>query len=80
MSILPRLAAPWRSAAALVAPVRLRDRGRAADQVADAVKFVDEAEARLLELAEEAGRAEWVQNTYITDDTEVLAAAGQRAR
>jgi peptidyl-dipeptidase A len=48
--------------------------------VAEAVKFVDEAEARLKALAEEAARAEWVKNTHITEDTEILAAqANQRA-
>src|SRR5512137_1809407 len=47
---------------------------------ADAKTFLDQAEARLLTLSEEAGRAAWVQNTYITDDTEMLAArANQRA-
>jgi peptidyl-dipeptidase A len=41
---------------------------------ADARKLVEEASARLLELGIEAGRAQWVQATYITYDTEVLAA------
>src|SRR5215213_7890222 len=41
---------------------------------ADARKLVEEASARLLELGIEAGRAQWVQSTYITYDTEVLAA------
>jgi peptidyl-dipeptidase A len=36
--------------------------------------FVDEAETRLLRLSNEAGRANWVQSTYITVDTEALAA------
>jgi len=42
--------------------------------VAEAKAFLDEAEARLLALATDAGRAAWVQATYITDDTETLAA------
>jgi peptidyl-dipeptidase A len=42
--------------------------------VEDARKFLDEAEKRLLDLAIEAGRAQWVQVTYITYDTEILAA------
>ena len=47
---------------------------------AEARSFVDEAEARLLELSNENSRADWVKSTYITDDTEVLAAqANQRA-
>jgi len=42
-------------------------------------RFVAEAEARLLELAIEQQRVEWVKSTYITDDTEQLAAlANQR--
>jgi len=51
-----------------------------APTVAEAKAFVDAAEAKLMELAVEASRAGWVQSTYITDDTEVLAAkANERA-
>jgi len=40
---------------------------------------MDRAEADLLALANEAARAGWVQETYITDDTEAIAAkAGER--
>jgi peptidyl-dipeptidase A len=57
------------------APVRAQ-----APTVAKAKAFVDEAEGKLLELSIEASRASWVQSTYITDDTEVLAAkASERA-
>ena len=46
----------------------------------EARKFVDEAEPRLLALANEAGRAAWVQANFITQDTEALAAkANERA-
>jgi peptidyl-dipeptidase A len=41
---------------------------------AGARKLVEEASARLLDLGIEAGRAQWVQATYITADTEILAA------
>jgi peptidyl-dipeptidase A len=41
---------------------------------ADARKLLEEANTRLLELGIEAGRAQWVQATYITYDTEILAA------
>lgn len=41
----------------------------------EARKFVEKAEAELLELSNAAGRAAWVQQTHITDDTEALAAA-----
>jgi peptidyl-dipeptidase A len=41
----------------------------------DAARFVAEAEARLAALSDEQQRAQWVQATYITDDTQALAAA-----
>ncbi|MEP7132030.1 MAG: M2 family metallopeptidase [Acidobacteriota bacterium] len=41
---------------------------------AEARAFIAEAETTLLALANEASRASWVQSTYITDDTEILAA------
>ena len=42
-------------------------------------QFVAEAESQLLSLSIESQRAEWVKSTYITDDTEALAAlANQR--
>ena len=41
----------------------------------DVRKFVEKAEAELLELSNAASRASWVQQTHITDDTEALAAA-----
>ena len=40
----------------------------------EARKFVAEAEKRLAELSVIAERASWVQSTYITPDTEVMAA------
>lgn len=47
--------------------------------VEEAKKFIEEAEARLLTLSTEAERANWVQATFITADTEILAAlANQR--
>ena len=42
--------------------------------VADAKAFLDEAEAKLLVLSVESGRADWVKDNFITDDTELLAA------
>jgi peptidyl-dipeptidase A len=41
---------------------------------AEAKKFVDDAEQHLLKLLIDQGRADWVKSTYITDDTETLAA------
>jgi peptidyl-dipeptidase A len=48
--------------------------------VADAKKFIEDAETRLLALNVDDSRADWVKSTYITDDTEALAAqADERA-
>ena len=40
----------------------------------EAEKFLADAEKRLLDLNIKAGRADWVKSTFITDDTELLAA------
>jgi peptidyl-dipeptidase A len=40
----------------------------------EARQFVEKAEAELLELSNQAGRAQWIQSTYITEDTEAVAA------
>lgn len=46
---------------------------------ADARKFVETAEADLLRLSNEAGQAQWLQATYINQDSEAVAArANQR--
>src|SRR3974390_2933437 len=37
-------------------------------------KFADDVEQKLLVLGIDAGRADWVKSTYITDDTEILSA------
>jgi hypothetical protein len=42
--------------------------------VADAEKFMNEAEARLSDLTVKLNRAGWVQENFITDDTEALSA------
>ena len=50
------------------------------NQVEQAKRFIEDAEAKLLEVNVEAGRADWVKATYITEDTEILAAkADERA-
>jgi Oligoendopeptidase F len=47
--------------------------------VAEVKAFLDAAEARLLQLTTEAGRAQWIQATYITYDSEIIAAqAGEK--
>jgi len=40
----------------------------------EAKAFMKNVEAKLLDLSVEFGRADWVKSTYITDDTEILAA------
>jgi peptidyl-dipeptidase A len=46
--------------------------------VEDAQAFITRAEARLLELGNRQQRAAWVQATYITDDTEQIAAEANK--
>ena len=43
--------------------------------VADAKAFMDRTEAELLKMTTMQQRAQWVQETYITDDTELLSAS-----
>jgi len=40
----------------------------------EARSFIDTAEQKLLQLGVDSGRADWVKSTYITDDTESMAA------
>ena len=46
----------------------------AAPTVEEATRFVADAEARLAQLNEDQQRAAWVQSTYITHDTQIIAA------
>jgi len=48
--------------------------GGGAPTVDEARRFVAEAEARLLDLSNRQSRADWVSQTYITDDTEKISA------
>ncbi len=47
----------------------------AAPTIASARAFMDKAEAELMKLSILGARAEWVDETYITDDTDILTAA-----
>jgi peptidyl-dipeptidase A len=47
--------------------------------VDDARQFIDRAEAQLLDLWVKQQRASWVQETFITDDTETIAAEADEA-
>ena len=62
------------AASGVAADVSRAASARRAPTVAEAKAFVEEAEAKLLKLGVDASRAGWVQSTYITDDTETLAA------
>ncbi len=50
-----------------------------APTVAEASKFADEVEKRLFDLQVKASRAAWVQENFITDDTEQVAADANEA-
>lgn len=50
-----------------------------APNAADAKRFIDTAEARLLELQIKSSRASWVQQTYITDDTDQISSDASQA-
>ncbi|HEX7809942.1 MAG TPA: M2 family metallopeptidase [Thermoanaerobaculia bacterium] len=45
-----------------------------APTVADATAFVNDAEAKLAAMNVDSQRASWVQSTYITEDTQIIAA------
>src|SRR5512133_3730169 len=49
-------------------------KGAVAVTAVQAKTFVEEAETKLLALANESSRASWVQSNFITDDTEILSA------
>ena len=53
-------------------PNSLSSSGAGTKEEAD--KFLGDAEKRLMDLSIKAGRADWVKSTFITDDTETLAA------
>jgi peptidyl-dipeptidase A len=51
----------------------------AAPTLEEARAFLEDAEARLLDLSNRQGRADWVSQTYITDDTEKISAEANQA-
>jgi peptidyl-dipeptidase A len=75
----------WIGGAALVVVVVVaaeaqvtRAQGRA-PTVEEARAFLDGAEVRLLDLSNRQSRADWVSQTYITDDTEKISAEATQA-
>jgi peptidyl-dipeptidase A len=65
----------WIGWIGLVAALSVLSAGAAAPTAAQAKSFADKAEAELFAVSNSANRAEWVSETYITDDTEGIAAA-----
>jgi peptidyl-dipeptidase A len=51
----------------------------AAPTVAEAERFISQAETRLLDLWIKSGRASWVSENFITEDTESIAADAEQA-
>ena len=49
--------------------------GQSVPTADEAKKFIEDAEARLLELTIDAERASWVQSTFITADTQLISAS-----
>ena len=47
--------------------------------LADARAFIEEAETRLQELSIKSDRADWVQQNFITEDTEKIASDAKEA-
>lgn len=69
-----------RGAEAQVAPAAKPAAQASAPTAAEAKKFIEDVEQRLFELGVKASRASWVQENFITDDTEQIAAeAGEAA-
>lgn len=56
-----------------------KDGGKAAPTAQEAQEFIEKAEKELLDLGLKAGRAGWVQENFITEDTEQIAADASEA-
>jgi hypothetical protein len=67
-------AGPWRSLPISFAAAWLLSAAPPAPTVAQARDFMDKAEAELLQLSSRAQRAAWVEENFITADTEAIAA------
>jgi len=65
---------PVGGAAAQGSPAAKPPAKRAGPTVAEGQKFLEAAETRYFELTDKAQRASWVQENFITDDTEEIAA------
>src|SRR5208282_5312478 len=61
----------------LLLPFVIQAQAASKPAVADAEQFMKQAEARLNEIEVKAARASWVQENFITDDTQALSADAQ---
>jgi peptidyl-dipeptidase A len=68
----------WTTACVLGAAMTASASPATKPTVAEAQTFIEAAEARLFELGNRQQRASWVQSTYITDDTERIAAEANK--
>jgi peptidyl-dipeptidase A len=73
----PAQTSPAKAAPTKGAPAKKASAAKAAPTVAEAEAFIKNAEAQLDDLGVRAGRAQWVQENFITDDTEAMAAQAQ---
>jgi len=69
-----RLIVPWTCALALLLVSLFEGCAGHRATPEEAKAFINEAEQKLLELDNDAQRADWIKDTYITDDTEAVAA------
>lgn len=79
--VVPLVAALFAGTAGAAGPAPAPAPAKAAAKPtpADAKAFVAKVNADLKRLGTQAARAEWVKNTYITDDTEILSAEAGEA-
>ncbi len=70
VSVISAQTAPARKSSSSSVP-------KGAPTLAEAEAFMKNAEAQLLDLGVRAGRATWVQENFITDDTETMSAQAQ---
>jgi len=72
LAVLPM--SPAQTALGQTSPPPAATKPTVAPTVAEAQAFMDKAEADLLDLTNQAGYAQWMQETDITDDTEAISA------
>ncbi|HEX5819152.1 MAG TPA: M2 family metallopeptidase [Gemmatimonadales bacterium] len=78
-SFIVRLLCGVIAAAVLVPAIDHAAAGAQGPTAKDARAFIERAEATLADAAVRAERANWVQSTYLTSDTEILAAQAEEA-